>query len=462
MQFTSSYVYSGTAFSGDPEMVACAEAGETLIGNCDQLTVCVVEGSTTKTVVMDHLDGLTTNLVSSHAIEALVTGECNVMAGDTISLYTEQEVREAGYTGEYIIGSKLLSKEPLSMVTRGNDPEFADFVQWTLNALLAAEVMNITQETAEEFPTTDLFGPQYRKMSSHAISAVGNFGELYERHFKGALAGGRTSLVTLSDDVKSKSGLQSGLQFAPPFGNLDIEEVLDKDLPSAVVNGTIEAIENRNYLQCAVLVSRPWLNIEDDLASGIDVEFCRALTAAMFKGNVSSSQLQIVAVATLEEGFDALNSGNVDVFASTPYTMTNDVKEPSTGMGFTLSPPYFYGRETSEIDGRMVLTGYSLATRQDDSQWSDFVRWAVWSTIHAEEIDVESPGLGASDLLPTVDLFGPNYVHSFRYVNLAVGHYGEMYQRSQEEFIPREDFGGYNQLSQGGPLLKPWLSSFFM
>ena len=315
-------------------------------------------------------------------------------------------------------------------------------VQWILNALIAAEAMNVTQSTATEFPTTQLFGQKYEKMFIHAISAVGNFGELYTKHNPNGTKGGNNQTNVVSSLYQA-----SGLHYAPPFGNLDIEQVLDQEdnLPSAVVNGTLESIQESNSIKCAVLESNALLTA----LNGIDVEYCRAISAAMFKGSIGN--IELIPVLSSAEGFTALANHNVDVFVSAKYSMENDVREPSTGLGYSLSPPYFY--DTSD-DGR--ISAYSIATRDDDSQFSDFVRWVIWSTIHAEEKDYSV--YGEDEDLPTCDLFGPDYVQMFRYVNFAVGHYGDIYNRTQEEFIPRS---ALNQINQGGPLLVPWIDSFF-
>jgi len=44
MSFTSPYLFVGAMFTGIPEMVGCAEDGETLRGDCAQMRVCVMHG----------------------------------------------------------------------------------------------------------------------------------------------------------------------------------------------------------------------------------------------------------------------------------------------------------------------------------------------------------------------------------------------------------------------------------
>jgi hypothetical protein len=146
-----------------------------------------------------------------------------------------------------------------------------------------------------------------------------------------------------------------------------------------------------------------------------------------------------------EAGFSALAKGEIEIFAGAPYNLENDVLEPTTGLGFAFSPSYF-------LNSTVAL---SLATRENDSQWSDFLRWIIWSIVYAEE-----EGITAIDAskMPTVDLFGSNYHRMFRYAIVALGNYGDFYERNLGLLLPRS---GANILNGGGsPQINPWVSSF--
>lgn len=75
-----------------------------------------------------------------------------------------------------------------------------------------------------------------------------------------------------------------------------------------------------------------------------------------------------------------------------------------------------------------------MATRQDDHQWSSFVYWLVSATFHAEENGIDQ---GSSNEMPVTNLFGPNLSRMFRDAILAVGNYGEIYNRTLEAIVPR-------------------------
>mmetsp|Transcript_39211 Transcript_39211/g.58255 ORF Transcript_39211/g.58255 Transcript_39211/m.58255 type:complete len:144 (+) Transcript_39211:731-1162(+) len=117
-----------------------------------------------------------------------------------------------------------------------------------------------------------------------------------------------------------------------------------------------------------------------------------------------------------------------------------------TGMKFSLTSPYFYDPNSTEA--------YSLATREDDPRWSDFVQWTLWLTIYAEEKGITS---SEPTEMPVVDLFlGPMNNKMFRFVVLKLGSYGEMHNRTV--VVPHS---GRNELNRGVPLLNPQLHVFY-
>lgn len=472
-------------------MVECAERGETLLGECFNLRVCVIEDSTNKAAVADHLDGAAIRLTLDGVtlLQDLANDVCNVIAGEPSLIY-EERVREAGYTGDYTFGSLQLSKEPIAIVTReGNNAKFSDFCNWIVQSLITADALNITQDRAYEFPTTHLFGDEYKQMFRHAIAAIGNYGELYERYFEDRYPRSGMNLISRPEDVTETSG---GLMYANPFGNLKVElELENQGVVELRPNGTIETVMERGYLRCGIIGNRPGFatfvvanntnnkNNTDETTNddngdwyGLDVEFCRAISAALFSADIQ--RVEFVNVHNISNGFVLLNSTDIDILAGANYTMENDVREPTTATGYTFGPIYFYGNTDGEgvigngtgevvngtlVNGTTLGGSYALAmaTRQDDDeQWSAFARWVVWSTVVAEERGISS--FDAVEL-PVLDLFGNGFQQMFRFVSLMLGNYGDIYERSLGSIIPRS---GRNLLSDGSPKLLPIVSSFFL
>ena len=104
------------------------------------------------------------------------------------------------------------------------------------------------------------------------------------------------------------------------------------------------------------------------------------------------------------------------------------------------------------VEYEIVPTRFSkgplaLMTREDDPQFSAFVFWIVSIIFAAEE---EGYTQNDSNRLPSVNLFGPNFMNMFRHAINSVGNYGEIYERNAQSEIPR---GGLNLLNVnlGGP-----------
>lgn len=128
----------------------------------------------------------------------------------------------------------------------------------------------------------------------------------------------------------------TGLVYGMPFG------APSSMGPSPSLGSTMREITDRGFLRCGI--TRRAGFAEFDSASqewiGLDVDFCKALSAALFDG-VTHSINYIVLPAT--DRFLALAEGRVDVLCRiTTITEERDNLEPSANVGFTFSQPNFY------------------------------------------------------------------------------------------------------------------------
>ncbi|CAB9530197.1 Putative amino-acid ABC transporter-binding protein YhdW [Seminavis robusta] len=448
MSFSRPWYYTGVAVAGEAEMVECANRGDTLTGVCKDLVVCTNEGTTTTEVIRDHLDGSGIHFVvdSVDMFEELAQGKCNVLSGEPESIY-ESRVREAGYTGEYVVSDTLLSKEPLAILTRGDDPAWTDFVNAVLQALLTAEAENITQANANMFPQTSLFGDDFRDMFRDTIAAVGNWGEMFDRSL--GLVVERSGPNLLNLDVQNASGLM----FSPPLSDLDFNRQFQQEpVPAVLANDTLEAVGNRKYLRCGIFINRPGFADQTSVGaaakfSGLDIDLCGCLSAALF-ADPNMVQVEFVPLVDEVAGFMALSDDRVDVVFGVEYTLEADIQEPTTKEGYEFSPVYFYGE-----DGEML----TMVTNQNSTQWSDFVRWTIYGLIYAEEHNISTEDAAT---MPSVDLFGPEYAQMLRLMVLNFGNYGDLYERNLEGLIPRQ---GHNKLNDGStPLIHPLPIEYFV
>ena len=302
------------------------------------------------------------------------------------------------------------------MVTRSGDPEFSDLVNWVFQSLLYAEARNVTMETADTFiETGEVFGEQYTDMFRNALGAVGNYAEIYDRH-----------LEPLSSRLKINmlNNGETGLLYAYPLGSVRTIG------PGPIEDGVIESIIQRGFLRCGIPLrtdqssgateDMPETSSEDSAKLGI--EFCKAISASVLQRAPDDISFESYS-PDYNNIAQALESGDIDVFAGGQAIMRNEVRHPG---GLSFSKPYFYENPGEGGDPRTDGKAYTLVTKGRDSQWTDFVNWIIMATIHAEENNIVQT---SSNEMPLISLYGPDLERVLRDAILAVGNYGEMYQR---------------------------------
>eukprot|EP00985_Skeletonema_marinoi_P023169 scaffold15222_cov173-Skeletonema_marinoi.AAC.12 len=263
--FSTPYLYGGMTFNGVPEFVKCADE-LSAVGDCAGIFICSILGTTwydtTKELFPASNIVLTTDQMES--IQYLIDGKCNVIQGEQYEA-PEVVVRGYGYEGPYGQGKTSFTRDPLAMVTRDGDPEFAALVEWVLQTLMLAEKENITMMTADTFAeSVEFFG---KDMFQNALAAVGNYGEIYTRHL--APISPRLEINEIND------GETTGLLYSHPLGKVDTVG------PGPINGGVIERILQRGFLRCGIHI----LNATQDATSDkkerveLDMEFCRALSA---------------------------------------------------------------------------------------------------------------------------------------------------------------------------------------
>ena len=166
--------------------VDCADSLDFRSSGCQDLKICVVAGTTFVEKLREF--GVKDEFMVLQSAgfllaEGLRMGTCNVVAGGVSDL-SRSNIEAGGYFGDYQVGRKVLSKDPLALVTLSDDREWSNFVFWVVQAIFYADEQGINSNDAGfRMPVTNLFGPSYSRMLRDAVVVAGSYADMYNRHF---------------------------------------------------------------------------------------------------------------------------------------------------------------------------------------------------------------------------------------------------------------------------------------
>ena len=195
----------------------------------DGASVCIQTGTTTELNLADyfHANGMKYEAVTietnDEARQNYLSGRCDVYTTDasglaaTRSTFTDPE--------NHVLLPEIISKEPLGPATRHGDDQWSDIVTWVLNATVTAEEKGVTQANVDSMKSSKdpevlrllgVEGNQGEELglsvdwAYQIIKAVGNYGEIFERH------------IGVNTPIGLERGLNAlwtngGLQYSPPF-----------------------------------------------------------------------------------------------------------------------------------------------------------------------------------------------------------------------------------------------------
>ncbi|MBX9614735.1 MAG: amino acid ABC transporter substrate-binding protein [Caulobacteraceae bacterium] len=164
--------------------------------------VCVQAGSTSALNVDDYfrsraIDYRSIVLPTEEAARlAYGREDCDAFSADVSALAAARTTLSDPQ--QHVILPDVISKEPLGPVTRRGDEQWTAIVRWTLNALILAEELGVTQANVDAsaegsrnpgirrlLGTEGEFGTRLglpRTWAADAIGGVGNYGEIFERN----------------------------------------------------------------------------------------------------------------------------------------------------------------------------------------------------------------------------------------------------------------------------------------
>lgn len=134
-------------------------------------------------------------------------------------------------------------------------------------------------------------------------------------------------------------------------------------LASAVSAATLDQIKQKGFVQCGVSQGITGFSSPDDKGNwtGFDVDFCRALAAAIFN---DPQKVKFSPLST-KDRFTALQSGEVDLLSrNTTWTLDRDTK-----MGLNFAGISYYDgqalmvRKSMKVNSALELSGASICTQ---------------------------------------------------------------------------------------------------
>ncbi len=167
----------------------------------DGATVCVQAGTTTELNLADYFRANKMSYkpitfdTSDQTAGAFDNGRCDVLTSDQSQLYALRIKLKNPADAEVL--PEVISKEPLGPVVRQGDDEWFNIAKWSLNAMITAEELGVTQANVDDMTkstnpniqrllgVTGEMGGKLKVGNDWAykiIKQVGNYGESFERN----------------------------------------------------------------------------------------------------------------------------------------------------------------------------------------------------------------------------------------------------------------------------------------
>jgi general L-amino acid transport system substrate-binding protein len=223
--------FGPTIFYDGQGMMVPAESGITTLEELAGATICVTSGTTTEQNLADQMAFRGIEYQTSVAAEIdtvygqYAEGRCDAVTSDKSQLAGRRS--SFADPSAHVILDVTMSKEPLAPVVASGDNQWGDIITWVVNATIEAEELGISSENLAEFDGTD--NPEIARFLGQTdelgaalglpndfvvqiISAVGNYGEIYDRAF-----GPDTALAISRDGTVNDLWTNGGLMYSPPF-----------------------------------------------------------------------------------------------------------------------------------------------------------------------------------------------------------------------------------------------------
>ena len=179
------------------------ELGVTSALQLDGASVCIQTGTTTELNLADYFRSNNISYepvtieTNEEGIAVYSANRCDAYTTDASGLAATRAALDD--PSAHVILPEIISKEPLAGAVRHGDDQWADIAKWVVNAIIIAEELGVTQANVAQMASAAGDNPSINRLlgtegnmgsmigldqqwALRAISAVGNYGESYERH----------------------------------------------------------------------------------------------------------------------------------------------------------------------------------------------------------------------------------------------------------------------------------------
>ncbi|MEE9427581.1 MAG: amino acid ABC transporter substrate-binding protein [Paracoccaceae bacterium] len=227
IDFLATNFYDGQGFT------VRADSGITSALDLAGAKVCVTTGTTTELNLTDfsRQNDLNISAVTFEDYnvrdDTYLNGGCDAVTGDKSSM--AGNISSFPVPEEHIILPETLSKEPLASAVRHGDSQWSDVVRWSIFALINAEELGITQANVADMKATSKDPNVLRMLGAEGnlheglgleadwafniISAVGNYGEIYETY----MGNGPLGIGIPREGSLNALWTDGGLMYSPPM-----------------------------------------------------------------------------------------------------------------------------------------------------------------------------------------------------------------------------------------------------
>ncbi|HJP71748.1 MAG TPA: amino acid ABC transporter substrate-binding protein [Candidatus Limnocylindria bacterium] len=224
-------LFAPTTFYDGQGMMVRADAGIETLADLSGATICVQTGTTTELNLADVFAAQGIDFTplpfgdDTQTYQAYDDGQCDAVTSDRSQLLAQRTALST--PDDHVILNEVMSKEPLGPVVPLGDDAWFNIVKWVVFATFEAEEQGITQDNVADMASTSenpvvqrLLGAANPELGEglglepdwvvNVISAVGNYGEIYDRH----LGPGTPFELERGPNALWTDG---GLLYAPPY-----------------------------------------------------------------------------------------------------------------------------------------------------------------------------------------------------------------------------------------------------